>query len=625
VSAVRRADSELALAHAGGSLRAVQAAGHRFRWLLLTEDYLSLLRWRDAITEISGEVVPPGPLVSAAAERLRGPFLDLITELGRRHSSVAWWASRLSERNTAVSPLFLHCCYLSAAEGQLTSGDLGVVSDSWAVLESLADIARARSIPVRWVTRRPGPAAGLDSAARILARVGRFLARGVAHRVRAPEPIDPATVAHPLVLSRTWPDEASFGAEGAFGDRYFPGLHAWLEERGASTVTIPMLSNLRGSYRSVWRRLQNTDRRFLAPEAYYRASDYLFALRTARRGAAMPGGRGLRLGELDVSRLFAFERRRTSFDIGSLEVILSYRLPMRLAAAGLAPELLIEAFENMIPEKPFLLGFRRYLPATKLVGFQHGALYPLFLCNFITAGESGFAPMPDRVVCNGEMFRRILVREGLPRARAVVGPSLRYTHLWEPGRNLDEHPVTPDSLLVPLPLMLDAAAELLVKLQLAFANDDRVRVVLKPHPMSLGEELFRTARMEKLPPNFARVGGSMGSALSGAKVVVGIASSSLYEALAAGKPVVVVGRDAALNLNPLAWHEDLSAVFSEPNEIRAETLRLLSLPPAELAAYRARAGEILRESFNQVTDEAMRAFTDGLIDLSVGGVALDDG
>lgn len=207
-----------------------------------------------------------------------------------------------------------------------------------------------------------------------------------------------------------------------------------------------------GSYRSLWRRLRRTRRRFLAAEAYYRLSDYGFALREARRGAAMPKGNPLRLGDIDVSRLFEAERRRTAFDGGSLGAILSYRLPRRLAESGLEPDLVIGPFENMIPEKPLILGVRRFLPGAKLVGFQHGALYPLLLCNYVTAGESKFAPLPDRVVCNGEFFRDVLVREGLPAECAVVGPALRYEHLWAIDRRSGEELPGPAQLLIPLPL-----------------------------------------------------------------------------------------------------------------------------------------------------------------------------
>jgi hypothetical protein len=614
----QEATGPLLLAHSSSrpekAMRAVSRADGPVRCLLLAQDYLRLLEWRESLGEVS-ELVAAGPLIRRAAAELRQPFLDLITDLGRRYQSVAWWASRVSERNTMVSPLFLHCCYLSAAEEQLTPGTICVTSDSWAVLESLADIARARSRPVRWVGRRPPALPRILSLARIAGRVGRFIVQGCLRYLAAPARVEPANLRRPLVLLRTWPDDASFGAQGAFYDRYFPGLHEWLEARGASTLTIPLLSNVRGSYRSAWRRLRRTRRLFLPQEAYYRLSDYVFALSEARRGAAMPKGDLLRLGGLDVSRLFAAERWQSAFDGGSLDATLSYRLPQRLAESGLEPDLVIDAFENMIPEKPSLLGVRRYLPGTKLVGFQHGALYPLLLCNFITAGESEFAPMPDRVVCNGEFFRQILVHEGLPPDRTVVGPALRYAHLWETHSGPGDQRPGPARLLIPLPLVLDAGVELLVKVRLAFAGDESLQVDLKPHPMSVPERLFRAARIEKLPPNFRRVEGSMESALVEARVVVAITSSALYEALAAGKPVLMVGRDAGFDLNPLALHRDLDRVFTDPSEIRSETLRLLALSADELTRYRRRAGQVLRNSFSPVTNEAMEVFVEGLVAL----------
>lgn len=157
--------------------------------------------------------------------------------------------------------------------------------------------------------------------------------------------------------------------------------------------------------------------------------------------------------------------------------------------------------------------------------------------------------------------------------------------------------------------------ELLVKAMLAFAGQTRVEVNLKPHPMGSAETLFRAARIERLPPNFRLVDGSMESALAAARVVVAIASSSLYEAVAAGKPVVVVGRDAVFDLNPLGLHGDLDRAFTDPAEIRSETLRLLALSGDELAAYRRRADRLLRESFSPVTDETMQVFVEGLVSL----------
>ena len=604
------------------AVRALSAAARPVRSLFLGQDYRQLRAWRAAMGP-AVEWTAAGPLLNRAGADLREPFLALITDLGRQHDSVAWWSSRVSERNTLLSPLFLHCCYLRVAEGQLVSGTMCVVGDSFPVLESIAELARGRGMNARWIGRRCGARRRVLEFLRVCWRIARFVVQAVHRSIHAPRQLDPSELGGPLILISTFVDEASYGKNGAFHDRYFPGLYEWLEARGASTVTVPLRSQSSGSYRSMWRRLRAAQRRFLAPEAYYRASDYVFALREAQRAASLPKDRGLALEGVDVTRLVDAERRRTAFDAGTLEAVLSYRLPRRLAAAGMEPKVAIIPYENMIPEKPFLLGARRFLSATKLVGFQHGALYPLLLCNFVTRGESEFAPLPDRVVCNGELFRDVLVREGLPSTRAVVGPALRYAHLWHESRRPAGRSTT-RSLLIPLPLPLDLGVELLVKAALAFAGEPGLEVRLKPHPMGRIEELFRAAAWERLPGNFRLMSGSMESALDGVAVVVALASSSLYEAVAAGKPVVVVGRDAVFDLNPLAFHADLSRVFAEPAEIRSETVRLLELSDDELDAYRRRAYRLLQESFAPVTDDAMNAFVRGLLELPWSGTLVSE-
>jgi hypothetical protein len=599
--------ARLLLAHVSSGPEQVASSAGTARWLFLAQDYRQLLEWRDVM---AGEELAATRRINRVAAGLRRPFLDLITELGRRYDSVSWWTSRVSERNTAVSPLFLYCCYLRVAAAEIGEETTCIVSESFAVLASLADIARARDIEVQWI----GPRHEHAGVAHLRAawRIGRFAVQGLRSAVAARKLPRPDDLRRPLVLIRTWVDEASFGEEATFRDRYLPGLADWLEARGVCTITLPVLANLRVPFGVAWRSLLETRRRFLAPEAYYRVSDYLSALREARRSSTLPDCSGLRLEELDVSRVFDAERRRAAYDRNSLEALLSYRLPLRLSQADLEPDVMIDPFENMIPEKPLILGFRHWLPRTKIVGYQHGALYPLLLCNFVTHGETEFAPLPDRVVCNGPFFREVLVREGLPPERAVVGPALRYAYLQDMSKIA---PTSSSTLLVVLPLVVDAAVELLVKVAEAFCEDRGLRLLLKPHPMGNPSLIFRDARLEQLPSNFEVVSGTMEDALAEARVVIGLASSAVYEAVAAGRPVVVVGRDAVFDMNPLAYHAEFARVFTTPHEIRAETLRLLDQSEEEVAAYRLRADSLLRDSFHPVTDEAMAAFVDGLVEL----------
>jgi len=555
-------------------------------------------------------------MLSQAAEQLRQPFLNLITKLGRHYNSIAWWTSRLSERNTMVSPLFLYCCYLQIAHEAFNSiqGTLCVVAESWAVLESLAEIARKRNSRVMWLTR---PILGQHQAL-FLARIGKrlacFIGKAFWLKFQRDSMAHSVSTSQPSVLLRTYLDDASFGEDGVFHDRYLPGLCHWLEAQGFVVTTIPVLFNVKRSYSSAWQWLRDSRQQFLNPFKHYRLVDYLFVLRQAWQQLRMPEG-PLDLDGLDVSRLFEAERKHAAFDVGSLNVILSYRLPHRLANAGLPVDLFIDEFENMNSEKGLTLGFRRYLPDTKLVGFQHGALFPLLLCLFITPGEAEFAPMPDRVVCNGEFFREILIREGLPPERAVVGPALRYAHLWQ---RAETDVVKPDGracILVPFSLVLHEAVELLIKVIDAFGHLNDLQVMLKPHPMSSSEALLRAARLKELPLHFEFIGGGMGKWLAQADIVIAMGSSTIYEALAAALPVIVVGCETALNRNPLAWYTDLNRVVYTPQEIRAEAQRYLALSLEDKALYQQRAKEVLYSSFGPVTDDAMRAFVDGFLSM----------
>jgi hypothetical protein len=590
----------------------LRVEGKPVKWLFLCQDYLRLLECQKAVGALADHI-EIGAILDQIAGELRKPFLDLITKLGRRYDSIAWWASRLSERNTMVSPLFLYCCYLKVAQDALENnrGRLCVIAESWEVLEALAEIARERRLRVVWVKR---PVLGSRESV-FLMRTGVRLSRFVAGSMKQRRhDSSPALVNgdRPAILLRTWVDEGCFGAGGVFNDRYLPGLCEWLEGRGFAVTTIPVLFNLDRSYRSAWEWLRNSRQKFLNPFRYYHLADYLFAFKQAWRQLGLRSSR-VDLKGLNVSRLFDAERKRAFGDDCSIESILSYRLPERLASSGHHVDVLIDGFENMVPEKPFILGFRRYLPTAKLVGFQHGALYPLLLCNFVTPGEAEFAPIPDRVVCNGDFFREILINEGLPADRAVVGPALRYAHLREPMSD-EAAPIDDQSrILVPLPLVLDSAVELLTKVVSALKPLRNVQTMVKPHPMSSREALLTAANLQQLPSKVDFVTGGMGELLRQSKLVIALSSSTVHEALAAGVPVIVVGREAGLDLNPLGWYDDLNRVFRSPEELREEVLRLLALSPGDLEKYRQRAREVLERCFGPVTEPAMHAFINGLV------------
>jgi hypothetical protein len=477
-------------------------------------------------------------------------------------------------------------------------------------MESLADTAARNGWSVEWVARNNRAAEFLRFSFKTAKRITAFFGRAFLQVLRD-KPSKP--LGRPHILLRTWVDETCLGQDGVFRDRYLPDLCKWLESRGYAVTTIPVLVNLKRSYRSAWKWLRGSNQNFLNPFLFYRPADYWFALSQAWQQLALPKGASF-LGDMDATRLFDEARWFHAWD-GTLTSILMYRLPRRLSEKGIPIALFIDLFENMIPAKPLILGFRHYCPETRLVGFQNGALPPNVLCLYVTQGEAEFAPFPDRIVCNGPFFRDILVQEGLPADRVVAGPALRYQHLW--NEVLQAEVVCRQGVFVPLPLMESDAVELLSKLIEAFGAEPQITLSLKLHPMSSLKRLLDAARVSSLPENFTVVAGDISAWLARAQVVIALSTSALYEALAAGVPVVPVGRDTALDFNTLAWHPEFERQYCSATEIRQETLRLMQISAAELQVYRSRGRQILTDSFGPVNDATLRSFIDGLLPVDV--------
>jgi hypothetical protein len=596
------------LSHVGQSPRSIvsgpSAKGFGAHWLFLGQDYSRFLHWQEVLS-VDYAYVPIKDELSQAVSILRKPFLDLIAELGRAYNSVAWWGSRVSERNTLVSALFLYCCYLRVFKQKLAllDGAILVVAEDWAILDSIAQIARSQNIEVKWVRHCPlffqKSAYWLRAAGRIV----KAILRGIGAKMAGTD-FRPRSTDEGVVLIHTYVEETCFGPQEVFQDSYFPGLADWLEKQGQTVVMLPVLFNLKRSLFSAWQWFKKSKQNFLNPYFYYHWSDYAFVLKESWKQRLMPC-QTIKLHELDVSRLFETERDRFLF--GCLDSLLYYRLPLRLKQAGFNISQVIMPFENMMDEKLLILGIQKFFPGTKTTGFQHSVIYPVLLCQFILENEAEFAPYPDRVVCNGEFFSDIMIKGGIPRERVVIGPALRFRHLWE-RQWLDKIPETQKAgILVALPIDRGNMMEILIKVLKAFGPTPQLKILLKPHPMMSKKFLNDCSLIKHMPGHFQLVEGKMSEWIFKVKLMVSLGSGSIYEALAAGVPVLVVGREHALNFNPLDFYPNLNRVFFDPESIRAQALRLLGTEQ-ERQEYAVYAREILRASFRPVTDEAMQVF-----------------
>ncbi len=192
-------------------------------WVFLGRSYAEQRHWTAALEGVA-EHLPLDGRLQQVASQMKMLYLQLIAELGRKLQSDAWWASRISERNTLVSHLFLYCCYLRIAR-QLQEehqGDLIVVTESWALLDALDDWARSGStVEIRWLGRAWR---GLEYA-RYLAHAAKpVLQLALAFVQSRLWGRDNTPADRELFLLHTYLEDACFGPEHHFRERYFPGL-----------------------------------------------------------------------------------------------------------------------------------------------------------------------------------------------------------------------------------------------------------------------------------------------------------------------------------------------------------------------------------------------------------------
>lgn len=546
--------------------RAAFGASRPLRWTYLGSDVLRRRSWERALGP--GWVrLPAGKTLQEEAARLRRPFLDWLAELGRRHAGTAWWVTRIADENTMKDSLFTQVCRLAAALRLLDAGAELLVCESAAVLDA---VAAARSD-----ARRTDPAAqGREADGAFFLAAGRWFlfalrslkalaAAGWTGRRGPPRPASPAA----LIL--TWAGAGYFGADGP-QDAYFGPLAGLLEARGWKVTVLPWLYGPGRSLTEAMRWLKAQARPHLVLEDYLGPRDYWDAAVLCLTGAGLPAGDDHRLAGLDVSPLVRAERARQAAETAKTPALLYGPAFARLAAGGWSPDLVVYTFENAGEEKAALAAVRAAWPEARTVGFQHWtAPFPMMLQHF--AAPDG--PLPDAVACNSPFVKDLFAKEGFPADRLAVGPSLRYEALLA-GRPRREP--TPGLVFVALSLERDACAELLEALGPAAALPG-VSLALRPHPMMPAAD-WKALEREGLVPAGARLAGGPASDWLGrcACAVVSGSTAALEYALL-GVPVIVVGRDGAPDLDPLAYFPEFPPPARDAAELRA---RLLEAAPA---------------------------------------------
>lgn len=573
------------------------------KWLFLCRDYNRLLFF-EKIIDGAASRISTASILDSKAKQLRDPVNGLLLKLAEQYHSLEWWSMRLSEKNTLVSNLFLHICYLSIAVDILKEHvNICVVSDSQALLESLHDMypdslrIRSFSSIIERIKRIIKPPVYFIFF--ILQSILRGWEAKMYSRKITRDELDKKKKS---ILIFTWADERYFGNNGKISDRYFMILPHWLKDNGYEVIIFPKLCNMQKTYKEAYRWFKQSDDKFLLEYNYYHLSDYFYPVKIyLRRKSLRFKFNNLYIGVLKLDRLFSHYNASECL----YSDILHYRLVKRIVADGIKPDIYIDFYESMLPQKMFRLGIRKYCPNTKIVTYQHAPLFPNLLCMYMSEKELEYAP--DRYICSGQAMMDVMINKGFPKKKLILGPALRFDflHKIKLCNNKTKNEYYHKTVLVVFPLEKKLAEELIAKSLHCLKGLNKTRVILKVHPMMSKRDIIQFCKVNQwiVPEYFEFSDKEIYSLLEDADCAMLMATTSILEFCVLGLPYINIGSEVALRHDPTEWFDKCNPPLYTEDEIKNELGKILN---GSVNRYKP----LLREYvFEPVNESSLRAFT----------------
>ncbi len=591
------------------------------KWLFLGQDYLRLKDWEKGLGPGFSRM-DISRLLDETADEVRHPFVKWVDALSMRFGKDPdWWFTSIANRNPVESRLFLHVVYLCLVRKLIeekTEMPLLIVGESYGLIEALSRLLKSYGLDVRVIGRHKKRLVSFITPVMFPLYWAWFLLNSffrhrAAKKTRAKGFGKSLPAGKPCILIDTYVYPSQYLRGGAFNDRHFSYLYEWLYKNGYDIAVLPTLCGLRkiarldspGELISAYKWLRESPTKFVIPEDWLKVRDYLPVLWSSIK-AVYFSGRIKNFSGIDISPIPGEERWMPI----RMNAKLYYILPRRLKEAGFSPVRVIDWFENQDIDKALNMGCRRAFPDVKVLGAELLIFFPNFINLFPTKAEADSGVLPHVLLGGGLHSRKVLGSYFDAGISYRIGPALRYSYLWN---EKSETRMKQGAVAVPLPSRLAESVELIEQiLPVVKMREDIQHWHIKVHPDYSLMELKAAFGEGRWPEGLEVWSGTMEDLLRASSVVISLGSGSALESAAMGIPVIMVGRQTALNYDPLRWFEGYWKMCHTQEEITDALDDYLNIGEAGRQSMEAMAEELKRQCFEPVSGDAMNIFIEGL-------------
>lgn len=314
---------------------------------------------------------------------------------------------------------------------------------------------------------------------------------------------------------------------------------------------------------------------------------------------------------MDIRVLFEEELSTHWVSNGAANALLTMAVVRNWARSNLPINRIIYLYENQPWERAVCWEARRSLPGAVLVGYRN-TLAPRLLLNFYLApGEAKEAPLPDRVITDGNLTAELLSADGYEPDFVRVAGALQMQDLLDlrppPGRPSASE--TEATVLVAFSGGLEETAALAHMAVQLFDEAEGVQVVFKFHPSMPFEKVSRLLG-DRFPAHVRVSEEPITELILKSSVMVYTESTVCVQALALGLPVIHLRTQFEFDMDPLEAVPDARLVATGLEELRQKVRWLLAHREEYIAEHQEEWKHQVQEMYGPVTEESFRAFVE---------------
>jgi hypothetical protein len=335
-------------------------------------------------------------------------------------------------------------------------------------------------------------------------------------------------------------------------DRWYGALWDNLtNKQKLTTFFVPTLT--RSKFKdifSLYKEANLSTRNYIFKESFLQFKDLVFVFGHKKRINKIKFNNIMVQG-YDFSDLIKYELNNNSDINATFESIFTYRFIKRFKQAGFKVRLSIDWFEGQCLDKAWNMGFKKYYPLVKTIGYRPYESFPLYLCTFPILIEQEAQIIPDIIALQGK-GTEITVKEFMPNLETILIPSFKSSYVWDFKRNDSSQRISSVTLALPIS---EKHSKLIIEriirsASLALIKNEAIKFLIKPHPAQSINKIM--VGLAELPSYISFTEEkSFVKLLFSTHLLITEASSVCLEAMACGIPVIMMENQEGLTYDSI--------------------------------------------------------------------------